>query len=217
MKKMGYTKAFVIDTVQEIFDSGTELMMHNEYPYSIAQFNTLLEKYPGNKLEPRTLYAVGWLYENKLKNYDSALYYYKILVDKYPMTSYAQDVKLSVEYMLAKQKGGELPDYLKDRPMEAYRPETDLIKLLEPPPPTNIPVKKDEFKLKDLFTDPSKLLQQGKDLINEKVQQVKDFDLKKQMDSLKSKISLDSLVQIPKLNLPQDPAPTETPADTTRR
>jgi tetratricopeptide (TPR) repeat protein len=210
---MGYTKAFVIDTVQEIFDSGTELMLHREYQYAIMQFTTLLDKYPGSKLEPRTLYSIGWLYESKLKNYDSALYYYTILVDKYPMTSYAEDVKLSVEYMLALKKGGELPDYLKERRLEAYKPENDLIKLLEPPKPSELPKKKEDFKFQDIFTNPSKLIDQSKEFFDEKVQKVKDFDLNKQLDSLKGQFSLDSL-PIPKLNLPQE-SPTEMPPDTT--
>lgn len=216
MRKMGYTKAFVIDTVQEIFDSGTELMLHNEYQYAIMQFNTLLDKYPGNKLEPRTLYSIGWLYESKLKNMDSALFYYKLLVDKYPTTSYAEDVRLSVEYMLALQKGGELPDYLKERKLEAYAPEMDLQKLLIPPPPSGLPKREEEFKLKDIFTNPSKLIDKSKEFLDEKVQKVKDFDMKKQLDSIKGRFTLDSLVQIPKLNLPEE-APTEMPPDTIKK
>jgi tetratricopeptide (TPR) repeat protein len=215
MKKLGYTQAFIIDTVQEIFDSGTELMFHNEYQYAIMQFNTILTKYPGSKLEPRTLYSIGWLYESKLKNYDSALFYYQILVEKYPKTSYAEDVRLSVEYMLAKNTGKEIPDYLKERQLEAYRPEQDLIKLLQPPPPTQIMPKKDEFRLKDIFSNPSKLLEQGKELIDEKIDKVKNIDFRKQMDSLKGRFSLDSLNVIPKLNIQE--APTEMPPDTTKR
>lgn len=212
MKKLGYTKAFIIDTVQEVFDSGIELLLHNEYNYAIIQFNSLLEKYPGNKLEARTLYSIGWLYENRLKNYDSALYYYQILLKKYPESGYAQDIKLSVEYLLAVKKGGEIPDYLKERKNISYIPQEDLQKLLIPPPPTvNKPIKDPGFNLKDIFSDPSKLIQQSKDLINEKVQKVKDFDINKQLDSLKGKINLDSLA---KLNI-QESAPTETP-DTTK-
>jgi hypothetical protein len=76
-----------------------------------------------------------------------------------------------------------------------------------------LPKKKEEFKFQDIFTNPSKLIDQSKEFFDEKVQKVKDFDLNKQLDSLKGQFSLDSL-PIPKLNLPQE-SPTEMPPDTT--
>ena len=219
MKKMGYTEAFVIDTVMEIYHSGTDLMRNNEIQYALMQFNKILTEYPHSKVEARTLYAIGWIYENQLLNYDSALVYYKRLVDEYPSTSYAEDVKLTVEYLTVRQTGQPVPDYLKPREMEQYVPQQDLIKLLEPP--KNLPPikKKDDFEFKDIFTNPSKLLDKSKEMINEQVDKVKNFDLKSQLDSMKNQISLDSLT--PKFNIPEggelptEPPPTVQPPDTT--
>lgn len=212
MTKLGYTKAYIIDTVQELFDSGTELMLNKEYQYSINQFTTLLQKFPNNKLEPRTLYSVGWLYERKLKNYDSALYYYKQLISKYPTSVYAQDVKNSVDYLTLVKNGEPIPDYLQKREQQAYRPQQDLQKLLEPINITNTQTpKQDEgFKIQDIFSDPSKLLDAGKELINKQVDKVKNFDVNKELDSLKKQISVDSLTK-----LKIDKVPDQTP-DTTK-
>lgn len=212
MTKLGYTKAYIIDTVQELFDSGTELMLNKEYQYSINQFATLLQKFPNNKLEPRTLYSVGWLYERKLKNYDSALFYYKQLISKYPTSVYAQDVKNSVEYLTLVKNGEPIPDYLQKREQQAYRPQQDLQKLLEPINITNTQTpKQDEgFKIQDIFSDPSKLLDAGKELINKQVDKVKNFDVNKELDSLKKQISVDSLTK-----LKIDKVPEQTP-DTTK-
>ncbi|MGB9702984.1 MAG: tetratricopeptide repeat protein [Candidatus Kapaibacteriota bacterium] len=212
MTKLGYTKAYIIDTVQELFDSGTELMLNKEYQYSINQFTTLLQKFPNNKLEPRTLYSVGWLYERKLKNYDSALHYYKQLISKYPTSVYAQDVKNSVEYLTLVKNGEPIPDYLQKREQQAYRPQQDLQKLLEPINITNTQTpKQDEgFKIQDIFSDPSKLLDAGKELINKQVDKVKNFDVNKELDSLKKQISVDSLTK-----LKIDKVPEQTP-DTTK-
>lgn len=212
MTKLGYTKAYIIDTVQELFDSGTELMLNKEYQYSINQFATLLQKFPNNKLEPRTLYSVGWLYERKLKNYDSALFYYKQLISKYPTSVYAQDVKNSIEYLTLVKNGEPIPDYLQKREQQAYRPQQDLQKLLEPINITNTQTpKQDEgFKIQDIFSDPSKLLDAGKELINKQVDKVKNFDVNKELDSLKKQISVDSLTK-----LKIDKVPEQTP-DTTK-
>jgi tetratricopeptide (TPR) repeat protein len=205
MTKLGYTKAYIIDTVQELFDSGTELMLNKEYQYSINQFSTLLNKYPNNKLEARTLYSVGWLYERKLKNYDSALYFYKQLISKYPTSPYALDVKNSVEYLTYLKKGEPIPDYLQAREQQAYRPQQDLQKLLEPINITNTqqPKREEDFKIQDIFSDPSKLLKAGQELINKQVDKVKNFDINKELDSLKKQMSVDSLTKIKIDQLPQ--------------
>jgi tetratricopeptide (TPR) repeat protein len=212
MSKLGYTKAFVIDTVQELFDSGTELMLNNEYQYAIKQFTTLLEQFPKNKLEPRTLYSIGWLYERKLKNYDSALIYYKMLVSKYPNSSYAEDVKLSVEYLTVVKSGQPVPDYLKDRKLTVYQPQQDFQKLLEPPLPTQAAPPKPEknLNIQDIISDPSKLLNRTKELFQNQVDKVKNFNVQNQLDSLKNKMSIDSLTNF-KINQIE-----KLPPDTTK-
>lgn len=199
MKRMGYTKAFVIDSARELFDSGTELMLHKEYNYAIRQFNTLLDKFPGSKYEPRTLYSIGWMYERKLRRYDSALHYYKLLVERYPNSEYANDVKLAVEYLAAVRSGEPIPDYLKERKLEDYTPKRNLEELKMPPMPAvqmQKPQQEPGLNIQDLLTDPSKILKQFQNALQEQIENVKTIDPAKQLDSLKKQFSVDSLTNI---------------------
>lgn len=214
MKRMGYTRAFVIDTVRELFDSGTDLMLHKEYNYAIRQFNTLLSKYPGNKYEPRTLYSVGWMYERKLRQYDSALHYYKLLIDRYPESEYAKDVKLAVEYLAAVRSGEPIPDHLKERKRIEYIPEQSLPGLINPPPlpAANQPPTKTEegINIQDLFTDPSKILKQFQNTLQEQINNIQNLDPAKQFEDMKKQLNIDSLT---KIKIDQIP---ELPKDTTK-
>lgn len=199
MKRMGYTKAFVIDSARELFDSGTELMLHKEYAYAIRQFSTLLNNYPGTKYEPRTLYSVGWMYERKLRRYDSALYYYTLLVQRYPDSEYAKDVKLAVDYLAAFKSGEPIPEHLKERKKVDYVPEKNLDELKAPPVPTihmKPPQQEPRLNIQDLFSDPSKILKQFQNSLQEQIDNVKTLDPTKQLDSLKKQFSLDSLTNI---------------------
>jgi hypothetical protein len=45
------------------------------------------------------------MFENILMQSDSALYYYRLLVERYPQSEYAKDVRAGVEIALAHQSG----------------------------------------------------------------------------------------------------------------
>ncbi|HOV93084.1 MAG TPA: tetratricopeptide repeat protein [Candidatus Kapabacteria bacterium] len=204
-QKLGYTEAFVIDSVKELYESGVELATHNENYYALSQFNKLLEKYPNSKYEPRALYAMGWIYENNLKNYDSAMIYYNLLVSRYPQSEYAANVKMSVEYYAAVKSGQPIPDNLKDKQMVIYMPQEHPITT----PAVPAPRKKDEgIDIKDLITNPSKLLDKGKSAIKEQIEKIQSIDPSKTLDSLKNKYSNpDSLF---KLNIQESPGTDTT-------
>lgn len=112
-KELGFTKEFKIDKVEELFSSGTSHRINGDYHYANKQFLKLFEEYPKSELAPRSLYTVGWIYENKLDLRDSAFYYYKLLIDNYPNSEYAKDIKGGLTLYAAKEaNGGVLPDSL---------------------------------------------------------------------------------------------------------
>ena len=115
MLSLGYTNEFVIDTVAELFESGDKLRKIQDYTNSVVQFTKLYEGYPEHKFAPKAIYTIGWLYEHDKPIPDSALYYYRMLIQKYPDSEYAADVRLCVAFLLAKRSGGELPDSLKTK------------------------------------------------------------------------------------------------------
>lgn len=132
MNQLGYTDAFVIDTVADLFSSGERLRRFGEYRFAIKQFLKVYELFPKSEYAPRALYSTGWIYERRLDIIDSALYYYKLLVNEYPKSEYAADVRLSVAYMEALASGEPLPDSLKERKLVEYVPNMQVFDVQAP-------------------------------------------------------------------------------------
>ena len=103
--QMGFTDAVVIDTLGELYSSGIRFRNISNYVLAARQFNRIAEEYRDSPLAPKALYSLGWMFENTLKQPDSALYYYRLLVERYPQSEYAKDVRAGVEIALAHQSG----------------------------------------------------------------------------------------------------------------
>lgn len=103
--QMGFTEAVVIDTLAELYSSGIRFRNISNYILAARQFNRIAEEYRDSPLAPKALYSLGWMFENTLMQSDSALYYYRLLVERYPQSEYAKDVRAGVEIALAHQSG----------------------------------------------------------------------------------------------------------------
>lgn len=112
IKVQGYTENYLIDPVYETFKSGTKLRISREFKFAIAQFLKVFLNWQDSPLAPRALYNIGWIFEKDLGRQDSAFYYYKLLVEKYPGSEYAKDVQNSVLYLAHIKTGAPLPDNL---------------------------------------------------------------------------------------------------------
>ncbi len=108
---LGYTDAIDIDSVADLFLSGTRFRTTGEYQLAVRQFARLAESYPDSRYAPKSLYTAGWIFERSLHNNDSALYYYSRLMRLYPGSEYAREVQPSVLYAQA-LRNGDLPDTL---------------------------------------------------------------------------------------------------------
>lgn len=171
MSKLGYTSAFLLDSLNELYSSGRDLMKHSEYNFAISQFNKIYHNYPNSKFAPRSLYNIGWMYEKPLQNPDSSFYYYSLLLEKYPNSEYAEDVKLSVLYLSAVKSGGEIPDSLKTP--QAVKYEKKEVQKHDPNFNPNLPESK-EKSLKDMLK-PKNLMQRAKDMLNEPVKEIENL------------------------------------------
>lgn len=108
--KLGFTDAVIIDTVADLYESGSKFRKVGDNQMAIRQFSKLADKYRTSLYAPRSLYAVGWIYERKLEMKDSALFYYKLLLERYPNSVYAKDVFPSVNYYASRQINLKSPD-----------------------------------------------------------------------------------------------------------
>ncbi|MBL7104658.1 MAG: tetratricopeptide repeat protein [Bacteroidales bacterium] len=61
----------------------------DDYPKSIESFETLLERYPGNKYLLQTYYQLFRLYTRQ-ENFDKTEYYKNLIIDQFPESDYAK-------------------------------------------------------------------------------------------------------------------------------
>ncbi len=173
LEELGYTSNFLIDSTLELYVSGNRLLKIKDYQLGLAQLKKLYELYPSSALAPRALYRIGYTYERDLINYDSAYHYYQKLLDEYPESVYAQDVKLSVVYYLAVKSGGPIPDSLQERKV-IPRPRHPFKGLeIAPPPPRQIESSKEgdkneggQFTPLDYIKDPTKIMKDVKEIFS---------------------------------------------------
>ncbi|MCI0473145.1 MAG: tetratricopeptide repeat protein, partial [Ignavibacteria bacterium] len=156
-KRLGYTEEYLIDTVAELYKSGVSLRKNKEYQYALQQFLAIYDKYPENQIAPKALYSVGWTYENDIKNRDSAIHYYLLLLEKYPNSEYAKDIRAIVDYANA-VKEGKVNDSLRTRQLIKYERKIPVDTVAVQP------LEKGK-KNKSLFDDPLEILNKPTEII----------------------------------------------------
>ena len=119
---LGFVADAQIDDAAELYRSGMSFRRIKDYAYASRQFNRIAEGHQRSPYAPKALYALGWMFERDTPNRDSALYYYGLLVERYPRSEYAKEVRPSVEYALAKMNDVEVADsvLLRDLDQELY-------------------------------------------------------------------------------------------------
>ncbi|ROL61130.1 hypothetical protein D9V86_07320 [Bacteroidetes/Chlorobi group bacterium ChocPot_Mid] len=161
MRRLGYTENYVIDTLKELYNSGIHLWQSKEYEFAIAQFSKLFNYYPMSELAPKSIYTIGWIYENDLGLYKKAIEYYKLLERLYPESIYSKDVRRSIEYATLVATGKPIPDSLKTKERKRYyapiAPLLEFPEKEEEAKKTEKKKRKDNIDGKDLLSDPTKL------------------------------------------------------------
>ncbi|MFN4986635.1 MAG: tetratricopeptide repeat protein [Ignavibacteria bacterium] len=107
---LGYTTDASIDDAAELYKSATSFRQIKDYPYASQQYMNIVNKFPTSDYAPKALYAMGWMFERDRQMNDSALHYYGMLIEKYPRSTYAREIRPSVEFALAKINGVEVND-----------------------------------------------------------------------------------------------------------
>lgn len=109
-RRLGYTENARIDPAEELYLSGKQFAAVGDNQRGVNQFNRLVATYPTSSYAPLALYAIGLLYEGPLENTDSAYHYYVRLVQAYPGSDQAGDVRPLLEaYNIRRmQKPGHL-------------------------------------------------------------------------------------------------------------
>lgn len=208
MKQLGFTDKYQIDPVYDLFSSGSSLRKNKEYYFAINQFLKIVNEYPESNYSPRSLYTIGWIYEHNIKNMDSAFIYYRWLLDKYPETVYAKELKSSVTFLLALRNGTIQPDQPRTYEKPTGLKVEDMINM---PTIPEAPIK-EKFNPLDILKNPGKTIENAIDnSINSVKDQGKDLMNKTMKDINDPKNFL------PKFDLPGTKLPTEMPPDSSKK
>jgi len=115
---LGFVGEITTDDAAEIYRSGMSFRRIKDYNYASRQFNTIAASHAESPFAPKSLYALGWMFERDLNQADSAIYYYGLLLERYPRSEYAREIRPSVEFALAKMNNTEIEDSLLFRDLD---------------------------------------------------------------------------------------------------
>jgi TolA-binding protein len=122
------------DVAERVYAEAESLISSGRYREAIRQLQSLAEDQHGSPLAARSQLAIGWIYEHRLHNPDSALHYYRRVVREYDKTPYAAAIRDritpkpegetadSVRVQQQKKDNGQQPPTVRDIDDEAIRP-----------------------------------------------------------------------------------------------
>jgi TolA-binding protein len=90
---------FTKSPADQFLKQALDLLDENKFTEAVAVLNDFIFKYPNDTLIAKALYGVGWIYENKLNNKDSSVFYYKLLKEKFPESQYTININPKLEYI----------------------------------------------------------------------------------------------------------------------
>lgn len=78
------------DPADSLYSNAENAFSSGMYEQSLNAFKQIITDYPGSKHFNRSVYAVGWIYENILNQHDSAFAYYSKVVKSNPNSDYSK-------------------------------------------------------------------------------------------------------------------------------
>ncbi len=96
-------KANESDVIQkpadEIFVNAFNLYNEKKYNDAINVLKEIEVRFPDDSVVAKSLYGIGFIYENGLSNKDSTVVYYRKLSERFPSSGYAENIAPKLEYL----------------------------------------------------------------------------------------------------------------------
>ncbi|MGC8858172.1 MAG: tetratricopeptide repeat protein [Ignavibacteria bacterium] len=86
-----------IDTTEKLYLKAEEYILSKNFTEALSLLKNTIT-YSGSSVYQKSLYAIGWIFENYFHNKDSALTYYNRLIKEFPSSSYSETIKAKVEF-----------------------------------------------------------------------------------------------------------------------
>jgi tetratricopeptide (TPR) repeat protein len=108
--ELGYGDGSNANDAERLFQAATAYRKVKDWSYASSTYADAAARFPDDA--PKALYMAGWMFEREVGDLDSAMHYYGILVETYPRSEYAKEIRPSLEYALAKINNVEVNDSL---------------------------------------------------------------------------------------------------------
>ncbi len=82
---------------KEYYDRAYEFMRQNDWQQAEANFEKLVHNYPNGVYSSQSLFMMGFINANYLKNLDKARQYYQEFLQKYPEHKLAKDAQYELQ------------------------------------------------------------------------------------------------------------------------
>lgn len=132
---LGSSRPAYIDSTQIEYDRALDFANGDRCDSSLVILKNLLVP-SKSKLKAQILYAIGWVYENKLQILDSAFVYYNRLEKEFPSSDYSANINSAVStYEQAKRDSAEARKRIADSIANSMKPvNRDTLKTATPLP-----------------------------------------------------------------------------------
>ena len=164
-----------MDTAASLYTTGFDLMRYDELELATERLLSVYQKYTQNQtFAPKALYTLGYMFEHRIEDFDSAAKYYGMVIEQYPKSEYAEELQLAVLYKDLMDNDEQIPDSLKTKEVSLYTADTSLIYAPYDSTLLATPKSKKEFSFEDL-KNPSKLIEKTKKKIQEQIDKAKEI------------------------------------------
>jgi len=92
------------DPALEKYRIAEEFLDSEKYFDAIEQLKSVYKEFPESPYSSKALYSIGWIYENKLHDYDGAVVYYDSLKTKYSQTEYVRAISPKLAFYHSEKK-----------------------------------------------------------------------------------------------------------------
>lgn len=95
---------FISDPAADEYLIAEEQLLSENYNKAISSLLKINDLYPSSQYAAKSLYTVGWIYENELFKPDSAFFYYDSLISSFNKSEYAKAVQGKVTFYKAEEE-----------------------------------------------------------------------------------------------------------------
>ena len=85
-----------VEIVEQYKTAELAYLENQNYDDALRILTSIQQEYPASDYAPRSILTLGWIYENKLNDLDKAYLSYQSLLEKYPDSPYAEQIKKKV-------------------------------------------------------------------------------------------------------------------------